>query len=124
MMWLRQMAQLSTTMSAENEVKIASGSSETKRNQAGERGGGLTRQLAAALTPGPERDGVPLLDLEALVLLAAGAGAGRGGHGGGHGHGDVALVHRERNPRRAEREEEDGRRRRETGRKEESFRVW
>ena len=68
----------------------------------------MRRIAAALLTPGPERDGVPLLDLEALGLLAAGAGAGGGGDGRGHGHGDVALVHRERNlgdrtnPRRAD----------------------
>ena len=33
-------------------------------------------------TPCPERDGVPLLDLEALVGLAGGGGGGRAGRGG------------------------------------------
>jgi len=32
--------------------------------------------------PCPERDGVPLLDLEALVGLAGGGGGGRAGRGG------------------------------------------
>jgi hypothetical protein len=44
-------------------------------------------------TPGPEGDGVPFLDLEALALLATAAGAGGGGRD--RSHGDAALVHRE-----------------------------
>jgi len=45
-----------------------------------------------ARTPGPERDGVPLLDIEALGLLPGGSGRGRGR---GHDDGALALVHRE-----------------------------
>jgi len=40
--------------------------------------------------PGPERDGVPLLDIEALGLLPGGSGRGRG-----HDDGALALVHPE-----------------------------
>jgi hypothetical protein len=86
----------------ENEIRTASGQEKSReRKRASERRESM-RQLAAALTPGPERDGVPLLDLEALALLAVGAGAGGRGGGGGHGHGDVSLVHRERNLREKE----------------------
>lgn len=41
----------------------------------------------SALTPRPERDGVPLLDLEALAGLAGGRGRGPGGGVGGGGRG-------------------------------------
>ena len=44
-----------------------------------------------ARTPGPEGDGVPLLDVEALGLLPRGGGGARRGRG----HRDAALVHRE-----------------------------
>lgn len=106
-MWLRQIAQLSTTMSARTRKR---GQNHIRsRGINGARPGSEREEgwmyIVHLLTPGPERDGVPLLDLEALALLAPGAGAGGGGSGGGHGHGDVALVHRERtydaNPRRA-----------------------
>jgi len=43
-----------------------------------------------ARTPGPERDGVPLLDIEALGLLPGGSG-----RGWGHDDAALALVHRE-----------------------------
>jgi hypothetical protein len=78
-MWLRQMAQLSTTISARAQRRliadqIASNLSHliiTKKESA------IYRR--AHRTPCPERDGVPLLDLEALVELAGGGRAGGGG---------------------------------------------
>jgi hypothetical protein len=91
-MWLRQMAQLSTTMSAKIAAKQGRGRvrsheiSIKKKSRVGEMELGVR-------TPGPEGDGVPFLDLEALALLATAASAGGGGRD--RSHGDAALVHRE-----------------------------
>lgn len=67
--------------------------------QAEEKRKSTEKDRVAVRTPGPEGDGVPLFNLEALALLATAAGAGGGGWG--RRHGDAALVHREQrsNPR-------------------------
>lgn len=44
-------------------------------------------------TPGPESDGVPLLDLESLGLLAGRTGAARGLAGGNHGNVGIQGRH-------------------------------
>lgn len=91
-MWFRQIAQLSTTMSAITETKTVSIINRESQKQEEIR----VWERVQRETPSPESNGVPLLDLEALGFLGRRRRTGAGGGGivgGNHWHVGIQSRH-------------------------------